>query len=235
MWTLWNLNKANHKSTKSNNKATQTDSIFGRIYPLPSTETKRWLLLILSKLWADFEVFIVSPPCLRMITASNRFDQQQSYNLIPEIMYEVWHHSSIWIRWRWIICRCTRRRIQLKGDNRYILLSVKLRLHVWWWRKIKNFTSFNVSLWSQWIGRQRIREVVCYSIRFKCASKRNYRRKLQFADRKMEEVKEVTPVGSFQKAASYVKKTKLSEVEFVLFGNFYFFFFCHNSSVIACY
>ncbi len=38
----------------------------------------------------------------------------------------------------------------------------------------------------------------------------------------MEEVKEVA--GPLQKALSYVKKTKLSEIEFILFGNFDDFF-----------
>lgn len=40
----------------------------------------------------------------------------------------------------------------------------------------------------------------------------------------VKEAKEVIPVGPFQKALSYVKKTKLSEIEFILFGKIMNFF-----------
>lgn len=38
--------------------------------------------------------------------------------------------------------------------------------------------------------------------------------------REMEVAKEEATVGPIQKALSSVKKTKLSEIEFILFGNF---------------
>ncbi len=69
-----------------------------------------------------------------------------------------------------------------------------------------------------------------------CALRRRKRKQITvnsitIVDREMEEAKEVT-VGPLQKALSYVKKTKLSEIEFILFGNFDFVFVCDYSCVI---